>query len=174
MDFAMGHAAETRACIGEFPSFDPQSPGFTKPEPPNSNPNGSQYPESTIDNHLAKCTTGSVVASDPTLSRFPIIGAMMEHGRFLDYFGRATKLLPLERLNAGDKTLLLFIIHGLQDSVVPVEGSEKFVQKVLEQDLKTKVQLSLYPGDHGLDIPFNLDHPWLADGLKLVIPSWLG
>lgn len=77
-------------------------------------------------------------------------------------------------MNAGDKTLLLFIIHGLQDSVVPVEGSEKFVQKVLEQDLKTKVQLSLYPGDHGLDIPFNLDHPWLADGLKLVIPSWLG
>jgi predicted esterase len=104
----------------------------------------------------------------------PLIGALMEHGRFLSYFGTAPRLFPLARVDAGDKIPALFIIHGIHDSIVSVEGSEKFVQKILKQDPTAKVQLSLYPGGHGLDIPFNLDHPWLSDGLKLVIPQWLG
>jgi len=167
IQLAMNHPAKIRACIAEFPCLDFKSPHFSGI--------GSGMPAGTfslVDQHLA--TVGkNIASSDMNLSRFPLINAMIQEGRLLDFFGDDPRLFPLQRVEAGDDIPPLFIIHGLNDSIVPVDGSTKFVKLLLEKKPGAEVHLTVQPGEHGVSIPFGVDHPWLAEGLKLVTEKWL-
>ena len=57
--------------------------------------------------------------------------------------------------------------------MVPVEGSEKFVEKV-QRSGKDKVWLYVKPGEHGFDGEVALDTPWLQEALQHVAEPWLG
>jgi acetyl esterase/lipase len=163
----MDHQDKIKACIAEFPSLDLKRAHFTGSG--NSNLPQSQ---SLVDQHLALVGNINKASSDMTLSRFPLITAMIQEGRFLDFFGKDPRLFPLRRLQAGAKLPPLFIIHGANDTIVPAEGSQKFVKLLLERNPEAKVVLTIQPGEHGVSISLGMKHPWLAEGLKLVIDAW--
>ena len=165
INFAWDHP-EVKACIALFPSLDLESPHFTGIN--NILPPGSI---SLVDQHLAHVGSKKP-SSDMTLARFPLITALIREGRFLEFFGNDTKLFPFKRLEAGVKLPPLFILHGSDDTIVPVEGSKAFVKLLLEKDPEAKIVLTIQPGDHGVSSGFTIKHPWLADGLKLVTDAW--
>lgn len=163
----MDHRDSIKACIAEFPSIDLESPHFAGPG--NALPPGSP---TLVDQHLALVGTANRASSDMTLARFPLINALIQEGRFLNFFGNDPRLFPLKRLAAGAELPPLFIIHGADDTIVPVDGSRSFVKVLLEKNPEAKVVLTIEPGEHGVSIPFRVQHPWLAEGLKLVADAW--
>jgi acetyl esterase/lipase len=167
IQFSMNHPDEIKACIAEFPSLDLESPNFAGVG--NGIPLGSL---SLVDQHLVSVGNVNKASSDMTLARFPLIDALIQEGRFLYFFGNGPQLFPLRRLESGAKLPPLFIIHGAGDTIVPVEGSQKFAKLLLEKDPEAKVVLTVQPGEHGFSNSFGMKHPWLAEGLKLVIDTW--
>lgn len=98
---------------------------------------------------------------------------MSDNGIFLDYFGTEEYLFPLERVENGEKISPLLIMHGLDDDIVPVDGSKKFVKLVQEKQHGTRTHLSLAPGGHGFHEKFHQDHPALKEGLDFITRIWL-
>jgi acetyl esterase/lipase len=167
IQFAMNHPDKIKACIAEFPSIDLESPHFASTG--NGTPLGSP---SLVNDHLVLVGNVNKTSSDMTLARFPLINALIQEGKFLHFFGNEPRLFPLRRLETGARLPPLFIIHGANDTIVPVEGSLKFAKLLLEKNPDTKVVLTVQPGEHGVSIPFGMEHPWLAEGLKLVTDAW--
>jgi dipeptidyl aminopeptidase/acylaminoacyl peptidase len=65
------------------------------------------------------------------------------------------------------------LIHGKQDSAVPVHGSERFIEAVEQYCKGTEVRAELYDGkDHSFDSGATLEDQWLADGLAWVLDAW--
>lgn len=164
---AMDHAKDIKACIAEFPCLDLQSSTFTKQD---AEP---KFPRAIIEGHVASLKGGEVVSSDASISRFPLIMSMTENGVFPDYFGRDDRLLPFRRLENGATIPPVFIIHGDDDEIVPVEGSRDFVKLLQSVQPESLVKLSTAPGGHGLHEKWQMNHPALKDGLDFATSSWL-
>ncbi|KAF3006964.1 hypothetical protein E8E14_004621 [Neopestalotiopsis sp. 37M] len=164
---AMDHCKDIKACIAEFPCLQLESGTFTEPSA------DVKFPLAIIDKHVASMPGNQVVSSDPTISRFPLIMSMTENGVFLDYFGRDERLFPFQRVTRGDGVPPLFIIHGDDDEIVPVEGSKAFVSLLQDKRPDSAVRLSTAPNGHGLHEKWHIDHPALEAGLKFAITSWL-
>jgi pimeloyl-ACP methyl ester carboxylesterase len=49
------------------------------------------------------------------------------------------------------------ILHGLQDCVIPPQGSSAFVEELLARDRAFPIDLHLIPGDHRLSTPEHMD-----------------
>jgi uncharacterized protein len=49
------------------------------------------------------------------------------------------------------------ILHGLQDTVIPPDGSRRFLEQVLAGDPSFPVELNLIPGDHRLSSPEHVE-----------------
>jgi fermentation-respiration switch protein FrsA (DUF1100 family) len=75
-------------------------------------------------------------------------------------------------IETGPKLPPLFIIHGADDTIVPVEGSRKFVKKLLDKNPAAKMVLIAQPGEHGVSIPLGMKHTWLTEGLECVKDVW--
>ncbi|OAP63257.1 hypothetical protein AYL99_02484 [Fonsecaea erecta] len=118
----------------------------------------------------AKRGTRRVVSSATLSDRLPLCLSMVQQGLTTKLLGEEKILFPLETLDDEDvvspnEAPLILIIHGRDDTAVPVEGSEKWVQKAREKPRDhAKVALVVQPGDHGLDTDQNvrLDMPWLG------------
>ncbi|EKG09138.1 hypothetical protein MPH_13860 [Macrophomina phaseolina MS6] len=135
---------------------------------------GAQNFSSSTNSQRPADSSNPPVIADSTLSRFGLINEIIEGGRLLDYFPEIERVHPLERLNNGACMPPTFLIHGLDDRVVPCSQSEVFAKKILAQTPNANVHLELQPGDHLMDIPLQLGHPWLVKGIRLVTDAWLG
>jgi pimeloyl-ACP methyl ester carboxylesterase len=87
---------------------------------------------------------------------------------------------PLEWFDRPDVKIPrggIAILHGLQDAVVPVEQSEKFVEKAREvmkgKPGGDKIVLTLREGDHGFDVEAPLEEEWLSSHLKKAVEAWM-
>lgn len=170
--FALDHSDKILACTADFPSLDLDSPPMSAPS---STPApGPPLPETFVEDHLAASKPGQIVSSDMELARFPLIFGMMQQGKFLKYLGGEERLYPFRRVQKGEKLPPLFIVHGRDDVIVPVEGSRKFVGLVREKDADSKVVLTIRDGDHGLSCGWGVEHEGLKEGLKLAVGAWLG
>jgi phosphopantothenate synthetase len=83
----------------------------------------------------------------------------------------------MERLEQSDIQIPrggIAVIHGRQDSVVPVLGSERFVARAREITGSDKVVLAIRDGDHGFDSDLRFgEEPWLQESLKTAVETWL-
>lgn len=144
-------------------------------------------PESYIEEYLANQKPGYVVSSDPTLQRLKLTSAISGNKRTMEFYIRDSKKSPhrdrlyqLSRLDKPDAKLPrggLVILHGLEDDVVLVEASERFVNKARDvlkgKQGGDKVVLATQPGVHGFDKDVHLKEPWLSETLKTAIGTWL-
>ena len=175
-----------KALVTLYPMLDLRSNYYTTPfeKPICGVPN---FPDETIDSFLA-ATSGraSITEADPPARLRPAL-ATVQTGRLLELMGDDPELFVLERIRSGNlpqraegEPLLppLFILHGEQDSAVPVDGTLKLLRYLEEteggQDARTRVHAAIRPGDHGFDAFATPNDDWLKDGLNFVTAEWLG
>ncbi|KAJ9615423.1 hypothetical protein H2200_001498 [Cladophialophora chaetospira] len=142
-----------------------------------------QFPESVVGDHVAKvkeeeARTGKkvVVSSDPELERAPILFSAIQNGLYKEYFSpRDDRLIPFDRLDKGARFPKggLFVWHSVDDSICPIDGSEKLAAKVKELQPDLPFTLAKRPGEHGFDGDSKIDEDWLKKGLASLVQAWL-
>ncbi len=99
-----------------------------------------QYPESVIDEHLKAIESSNpkpILSSaelGPGKPRDPLPYAYIQRGRFLELLGPdrdptpgKRRVHPEDRLADGAKLPPTLLVHGTEDSGVPVAGTDKFI-----------------------------------------------
>ncbi|KAL9066355.1 MAG: hypothetical protein Q9157_007176 [Trypethelium eluteriae] len=166
-----------KAVIALYPmlDFDP-SVYITKGRKPIlGNP---EYPTSWVEDHIKNMPLNAdgrpkPISDDDPPTRVQLAIASAQQGRIPDFLGTSEKLFPMKRVLKEPFTPVLLIIHGEDDSAVPVEGSRKFVQLLGNSQPDTRVSLWTQPGEHGFDVSTTLEDTWLRDGLRPVTKAWL-
>jgi acetyl esterase/lipase len=179
IQLSLSHPDMIRATTAAYPMVDIAGPYFTE-KFPKQLLEVPQMPENLIDDHLAKAKANgsqkpAVVSSDPRLERAPIMFAVIQQGLFKDYLDPAdSRQVPLTRLdNARLPSGGVFVWHGADDTLVPVEGSQKFAAKVAERYPDLPFTLAIQPGEHGFDAETKIDEDWMSSGLRPLVKAWL-
>ncbi|KAH8703219.1 Alpha/Beta hydrolase protein [Talaromyces proteolyticus] len=147
----------------------------------------SHVPESFIDEYLTNIKPGHVESSDLALQRVDLSSAITANQRGYGFYIRGSdassqrdRLYQLSRLDKADARLPrggLVILHGVDDDLVPIGASERFVDKarniLKDRQGGDRVVLSQQPGGHGFDVNASAKEQWLADALKVAIDTWL-
>ena len=161
-----------KAVICHCPMLDIRDPYYsTKLEKPLL---GMQMqPIEVMDAHVAAMTPGAVVTSATPPSRSDIMCSMVRNGRLLEFFGESKELCPLEMVTLAGHMPATFILHGNEDSAVPVSGSERFVEALKKTLPGSAIRLDVRPGDHGFDGDATLKEEWLKEDVEFITEHWL-
>lgn len=164
-----------------YPMLDMKSDYYNQPyeKPIVGVPN---FPNSTIDSFLRSMSGRSCITGADPPTRLDLALAIVQNGRVLEFLGDDPELFVLDRLRAGElkantgKSLLppLYILHGQQDTAVPVSGTMKFLELLKEVDGNTRVHAVIRDGDHGFDAMTTTQEPWMREGLEFIKREWLG
>lgn len=170
-----------KAIITLYPMIDMQSAHYTKPyEKPIVGV--SNYPQEDADSFISATTGNAAITEADPPTRLDSAIAVVQNGRFLDLFGREPELFVLERIESGllpqrepGKPLFppFFLLHGENDTAVPVNGTRKLVSILQRSHPDTKLHVAIRPGDHGFDFPATTQDGWLREGLDFVTGPWL-
>lgn len=137
-----------------------------------------EVPTVVWEQHVASMIPGQVVSSCVPPGRLPLIMSSTQHGLLGPYFDDDERMFPLkvlEKVGGGDVVLpYILILHGKQDSVVELEGSEEFLEKAEKILGRGKVELVVRDGEHGFDSEIPVEPEWLTDALKKSTELWLG
>ncbi len=131
-------------------------------------------PTEVVDAHVAATAPGAVVTSAYLPSRLDIACSMVQNGRFVEFLGDSEELLPVEKVALVEKMPAVLIVHGREDSVVPVAGSERFLAALKKKLPGSPIRLDERPGDHGFDGDATMEEQWLKEDLEFITPHWLG
>jgi hypothetical protein len=132
-----------------------------------------------IKEHMAKVKDGrllSIVSSDPKGERTESMFALIQRGAYRDTFPPDQRYNAiLERLEDGFRFPRgdVFVMHGRDDTVGPIEGSFMLQNDLPRLDPELKFHLAVGDGERGFDGASTLDEEWLATGLADVVSSWL-
>lgn len=97
---------------------------------------------------------------------------MIQQGLYGKYFGTDPRLLPLEMLEKVESFPPTWILHGTGDSVVPVEGTRKFVKRMGEKFSGVPMHVTYRAGaEHGFDLGED-GEGWRDEGVKFVEKFW--
>ncbi|KAI9050808.1 hypothetical protein LZ554_004927 [Drepanopeziza brunnea f. sp. 'monogermtubi'] len=176
VQFALNHSEKIKACTADFPGIDLDMPPMTAPSA--TPPPGPTLPLTYVEDHLASSPKGTVVSSDMTLARFPLIFAMMQQGTLHKYLGTDDRLFPFRRVEKGEKLPALFVVQGREDLIVSVESSKRFVELVKRKRAvrggEKELVLSVTDGGHGMSCGWGVENEGLKEGLEMVKKVWLG
>lgn len=130
-------------------------------------------PNDIVDTHIAAMTRGAAVTSAYLPSRLDLACSMVQNGRVLEFLGESKELFPVEMVSLVEKMPAILIVHGKDDSVIPVVGSERFVEALKKKLPGTAVRLNVRPGGHGFDGDATMEEKWLKEDVDFVTGYWL-
>ncbi|KAG5812867.1 hypothetical protein H9Q74_003643 [Fusarium xylarioides] len=174
----LNHASEIRAVTASYPLVDAKSRHFSEAyeKPMFGFP---QMPASLISEHKAKlkknADTTSIISADPQAQRAALMFSYIQNGKFDELIPLDRRdLFILDKIEDGARFPRggVFIWHGKEDTVVPVEGSVKLADTIKELDPDLTFTLSVRDGDHGFDAASSIDEPWFFEGLKPLVSAW--
>ena len=130
--------------------------------------------EDFIDKFVARIQPGAVVSGAAPPGRLDLMSAVAVYGKFCDFLGHDRKFYPIEAIETATHFPSMWLLHGRDDELLPVEPSVAFVEKVRELFPDTKVKLTVEDGNHGFDGEKSVDkYPWLKDGVEWLVKEWL-
>ena len=136
-------------------------------------------PPELLDQHLSNMKKGEVVTSRLPPDGSALVGIMIQQAGFPKYLGSDSSLYPLDLLDTvAVKTLPpMWILHGRDDEVVPVDGTEKFVERLSQKYPEViypdgRLMLTVEAGGHGFDESVTQDTEWVKAGLEWVGDYW--
>lgn len=183
---ALAHPKQIRAATASYPWINPGDAAFKAPL--SKPPFGQSTPNSVYEEFMAKAAIGTAKSSFCTPEGMTFMLAGIEHGHLRGLYERGTEgvspeiLYPGARLDSADLEIPrggIAIIHGRQDSVVPVGGVEEFVEKakVVKEKLGLSgpgVSLTVQDGEHGFDGELRFEEEgWMQKAFKGAIEVWL-
>lgn len=78
-------------------------------------------------------------------------------------------MFPVEMVALAESMPAVLILHGSEDSVVPVAGSERFVEALKKKKLPgSAVRLDVRPGEHGFDADATMEEHWLKEDVEFI------
>lgn len=163
-----------RGIIAPFPMIDLEDPWFASAGHRQDEKfrGWPTVPYSVIEEHLTTMRQNSPIApvsEDWNLERNKLIVAALQHGSFNDWFTGGGEIsdeyYPMRRLQTVTSYPTIFIMHGRQDSAVPVEGSIRFIAALRERIPSVNVLLEVHDGEHGFGNEHSMTKGWLARGL---------
>lgn len=183
LNLGLSHPDEIRVVTGCYPSLDLMSEHFGAPS---SEPLEPPLPATLVRDHEAKIQPGDIFSTSLSLDRFQLMVAAIHYGDLKRLYERGTenqprgRFYPLEKLDEPGVKFPrggIALMHGRQDTIVPVDGVEKFIDKAREiarrQAVEDRIALTVQDGWHGFDIELSLDEPWLRDHLAGPVQIWL-
>ncbi|KAH7030066.1 Alpha/Beta hydrolase protein [Macrophomina phaseolina] len=175
---AFMHPGQIKAILGIFPMLDLGDDHFTHGGRKSSI--GMLLDNAIVDDYVTSAQThpDRVVSSIMPPERMDFSVALFQHGRVGELLGRSRVLYPLELLEevgrAGTRLPPLLIVHGTDDTVVPVEGSVRFAREWETWQRDSAVRLVLRPGEHGFEGKARAEEEsWLREVLEWVADRWL-
>ncbi|KAK3670352.1 hypothetical protein LTR78_009806 [Recurvomyces mirabilis] len=171
------------ATVLHYPVLDLRAPHFTVAGPKELFPGApAELPSHILNDYVAKLKGDEVVGNDENLSRFPLVLSIVQQGRFDELFGTDRSLHPLEQVEDGAVTSefpSIWILHGKDDTAVPIEGTRKMVEALQQRGLgEDKLHLSVEAGGHGFDIhapdtneAATLETGWVKEGVSFLMRS---
>lgn len=185
---ALAHPKEIRSATASYPWINPSSENFkgTRKNPPF----GHSTPESVYLEYMEALQPGTIKSSISTPESLTLMLSAGEHGHLSTVYERGTEgvdksiLYPTHKIEEGKGKVEfprggIAIIHGKQDSVVPVEDVEGFVDRarVIGEELALQgpgVTLTIKDGDHGFDGDLRYDEEeWLREAFGEAVRVWL-
>ncbi|TEA16315.1 putative carboxylesterase 120 [Colletotrichum sidae] len=174
----LSHADEIRASLAAYPPVDFQSDHFTQPTK-TPTMGVAPVPISVLEDHLQKVRDGlapAVVSEDSALERAPLMFSVSHNAQFKCAFppeNRETLLLGRVEDGARFPRGGVFVWHGADDTVAPVEGVVKLKEKMEAVDPELEFEVAVRPGDHIFDTEAKIDDEWMATGLRGPVAAWL-
>lgn len=139
----------------------------------------TQIPSSIIDDHLKTLKPTTVFSSDgdpdkvTVATRMPLALSIVKNGKFIDFLGREPELYPIDLLPDAKKLPpFIWLFHGKQDSAVPFEQSEYFLEHLEKHATHTTVRFDARDGEHGLGGEERLSEEWIREGIEGVSSVW--
>lgn len=185
ISLALAHPHEIRAATAAYPMIDLGANDFSTPR--EHAPMGLHTPEHIYKDALAKLELGTPESSITSFARVGFMLAAIEHGHLGGLYHRGTEeplrrklWYPLERLEQPDISIPpggIAILHGRQDSVVPLHSIQKFVDRARQVTNgfpgRDGLILTVRDGDHGFDGDARFEDEWLQDALQIAVQTWL-
>ncbi len=153
------------------------SPFYSKPRPRDQLPgDGIPVPVSVVSDHLAAMIPNKIVVTGFPPDRADLDASSQQNGSLTKFLGDADEVYPLRLMKAGKvkKLPFMFFFHGTDDTTVPIEDTEQFVDAYEKRFGKKDVLFRTAPGGHGFDNCDEVSHAdWLLSGLEEVKKRWL-
>jgi dienelactone hydrolase len=140
-------------------------------------------PESVVRETLDTVVPGTVESSVTDQGRLGFMLGALTHGTMGVIYERGVEGLEREVRFPGVKIEQegvrvpvggIAIIHGRQDSVVPVRDVEKFIKRAKDVFGDEKIVFTVEEGEHGFDGDLRFEEvAWLQETFKVSIESWL-
>lgn len=158
-----------KACLVHYPVLS------TIPTKPDDIIGGESLPpKEVLDEFLANLKPGSVISSATPPARDFVAPMLRAYGRWGEYFGTGKHLMPYTTLEDAKFFVPTHIMHGKDDSNVPVGLSHAFVEKARKLFPDTRIEIVTPDGEHGFDGKiYEEDESWLAEFLRKVEEDWL-
>ena len=165
-------AGSINAVIGLYPQLDMRDPFYnTKFEKQLFGV--PMQPTGIVDAHVEAMAPGAVVTSAELPARLDLACSMVQNGRVMEFLGEAEELFPVEMVGHVDHMPAILILHGREDTAVPVAGSERFVEALKSKLPGSAVRLNVRPGEHGFDGDATLEADWLKEDVEFITGYWL-
>ncbi|OJJ48723.1 hypothetical protein ASPZODRAFT_130840 [Penicilliopsis zonata CBS 506.65] len=190
ISLALSHPDEVRAATAAYPMIDLNSADYNEKRA--VPPLGTDVSESVVRKYLAAVEDGSspVISSAMLPTRIDLMIGLFTHAMYKEEVyergiegsgsPRREVRYPFERLDQpGVKVPRggIVILHGRQDSVVPIGGSERFVTKARKvfagQPGGDRIVLAAREGEHGFDTDVAWDTNWVKEALEAAVQAWL-
>ncbi|KAJ5753915.1 uncharacterized protein N7511_008068 [Penicillium nucicola] len=180
LNLALAHADEIRACAAAYPMVDPCSEAFVQPRA--EGPFGTMIPVGRVEEMLDGFIAGAVESSVVDHGRLEFMLGAATHGVLGRLYERGVEGLErevrfpgvrIERVGTRLPSGGIAIIHGRQDSVVPVGDVERFVVRAREVFGDERIVFTVMEGEHGFDTGLRLEEGWLRETFKVAIQHWL-
>ena len=197
-----------RAIYAEFPYVSLRTPHWTQSYPKQIW-NQPQLPLTLITSLFTSISTSTALNNGkrPIVSNIPMVSptgqfteraiistAAEQHGRTLDFFGPERdpapgkrRVFPEDRIEDGRILPPTMFLHGINDSIAPVEGMDSFVEWVrkykaiagMKEEREEREVMRYYrvPGEHFVATDMKLDGSepeWLKEAVKFLEANWLG
>ena len=166
-------ADSIKAVVGLYPQLDMRDRFFnTKFEKPLF-AGMPMLPTEVVDKHVAAMSPGAVVTSAYPPSRLALACSMVQNGRVMEFLGEAKELFPVEMVAMVDSMPAVLVLHGSEDTAVPVAGSKRFVEALKRRLPESAASLDVRPEGHGFDVDASLNEEWLKEDVEFITRYWL-
>jgi acetyl esterase/lipase len=157
-----------RACLLQYPVLS------AFPTSPEDKLMGQAIPpKEELDKFLASIVPDTIISSATPPARSWVAPMLRAYGRWKEFFGDGKHVMPDTRIEDAEFWVPTYIIHGRDDTVVPVKWTHVFVGKARGLFPDVKVEVVTPPGDHGFDGEmYEEDEAWLKEVLEGVEASW--
>jgi acetyl esterase/lipase len=127
-----------------------------------------------LEDFLASIAPGTIISAARPPARDAVAPMLRAHGRWGEFFGTGKHLMPDTQIEYAKFFIPTYILHGRDDTNVPVKWTEKFVDRARQLFPETRFELATPPGEHGFDGNiYEEEEPWLAALLRRVEEDWL-